>query len=116
MVGRRGSTTLTAKYGMYVRVVEFAFCLGLRGSSSFICGWTGRRRSGYPRDHSADVAWAAGPSVSPSRESRTQLNTMLLSRILRASEEGHTESYIVCPAAIVGPGTGPAPCASVFFH
>jgi len=41
---------------------------------------------------------------------------MLLSRILRASEEGHTESYIVCPAAIVGPGTGPAPCASLFFH
>ncbi|KAH9041085.1 NAD-binding protein [Lactarius pseudohatsudake] len=36
--------------------------------------------------------------------------------ILRASEEGYTESYIICPAAIVGPPTGPVPSASVFFH
>lgn len=36
--------------------------------------------------------------------------------ILRASEEGYTESYIVCPAAIVGPSTGPVPSASFFFH
>ncbi|KAH8980018.1 NAD-binding protein [Lactarius akahatsu] len=36
--------------------------------------------------------------------------------ILRASEEGYTESYIICPAAIVGPSTGPVPSASFFFH
>ncbi|KAI9436010.1 NAD-binding protein [Lactarius indigo] len=36
--------------------------------------------------------------------------------ILRASEEGYTESYIICPAAIVGPSTGPVPTASTFFH
>jgi nucleoside-diphosphate-sugar epimerase len=36
--------------------------------------------------------------------------------ILCASEEGYTESYIICPAAIVGPATGPVPSASFFFH
>jgi len=36
-------------------------------------------------------------------------------RILKASEAGHTESYIICPAAVVGPTTGPAPASSVFF-
>lgn len=41
---------------------------------------------------------------------------MLLLRILRASDEGYTESYIICPAAIVGPPTGPVPSASFFFH
>jgi len=35
--------------------------------------------------------------------------------ILRASEEGYTESYIVCPAAVVGPSRGPVPSGSVFF-
>ena len=40
----------------------------------------------------------------------------LLPRILRASEEGYTESYIICPGAIVGPATGPVPAASFFFH
>ncbi len=37
-------------------------------------------------------------------------------RLLHASEEGYTESYIICPAAIVGPSTGPVPSASFFFH
>jgi len=36
--------------------------------------------------------------------------------ILRASEEGYTESYIICPAAIVGTAKGPVPSASFFFH
>ena len=36
-------------------------------------------------------------------------------RILKASEAGHTESYIICPAAVVGPPTGPVPASSVFF-
>jgi len=36
--------------------------------------------------------------------------------LLRASEEGYTESYIICPAAIVGAATGPVPSASFFFH
>jgi len=36
-------------------------------------------------------------------------------RILRASEEGYTESYIVCPGAVVGPSKGPVPSGSVFF-
>jgi hypothetical protein len=35
-------------------------------------------------------------------------------RILQAAEKGHTGSYIVCPAAIVGPSRGPAP-ANLFF-
>jgi len=35
--------------------------------------------------------------------------------ILRASEAGYTESYIISPAAIVGPPTGPVPAGSVFF-
>ena len=46
----------------------------------------------------------------------TQTSTLLLPRLLCASEEGYTESYIICPAAIVGPGTGPVPSASVFFN
>lgn len=41
---------------------------------------------------------------------------LLLPRLLRASEEGYTESYIICPAAIVGPATGPVPTASFFFY
>jgi hypothetical protein len=36
-------------------------------------------------------------------------------RILKASEAGHTESYIVCPAIVVGPSTGPVPTTSLFF-
>ena len=40
----------------------------------------------------------------------------LLLRILRASDEGYTESYIICPGAVVGPATGPVPAASFFFH
>jgi len=35
--------------------------------------------------------------------------------ILRASEEGYTESYIVCPGAVVGPSRGPVPSNSLFF-
>lgn len=35
-------------------------------------------------------------------------------RILKAAEEGFTESYIICPAAVVGPSTGPAPAYSFF--
>ncbi|KAH9994391.1 hypothetical protein BJV77DRAFT_943656 [Russula vinacea] len=34
--------------------------------------------------------------------------------ILKAAEEGFTESYIICPAAVVGPSTGPAPAYSFF--
>ena len=45
----------------------------------------------------------------------TQTGTWLLPRILRASEEGYTESYIICPAAIVGPATGPVPSVSLLF-
>lgn len=36
-------------------------------------------------------------------------------RILQAAEKGHTESYIICPAAVVGPSSGPVPASSVFF-
>jgi hypothetical protein len=35
--------------------------------------------------------------------------------ILQAAEKGHTESYIICPAAVVGPSRGPVPASSVFF-
>ncbi|KAH9959910.1 hypothetical protein BGW80DRAFT_1232514 [Lactifluus volemus] len=35
--------------------------------------------------------------------------------ILQAAEAGHTESYIMCPAAIVGPGTGPVLASSLFW-
>ena len=34
---------------------------------------------------------------------------------MQASEAGYTESYIICPAAMVGPPTGPVPAGSVFF-
>jgi nucleoside-diphosphate-sugar epimerase len=37
-------------------------------------------------------------------------------KILRASEKGHTVSYIVAPGAIVGPSTGPVPTATIFFR
>ena len=40
----------------------------------------------------------------------------LLPRTLHASEEGYTESYIICPGAIVGTATGPIPSASFFYH
>ncbi|KAF8261163.1 hypothetical protein EI94DRAFT_1608219 [Lactarius quietus] len=43
------------------------------------------------------------------------LHGQLDNPILSASNEGFTESYIICPAAIVGPGTGPVPSASFFF-
>ncbi len=36
-------------------------------------------------------------------------------RILQAAEKGHTESYIICPAAVVGPSRGPVPTSSFFF-
>ena len=36
-------------------------------------------------------------------------------RILQAAEKGHTESYIVCPAAVVGPSRGPVSANSLFF-
>jgi hypothetical protein len=36
-------------------------------------------------------------------------------RILQAAEKGHTESYIICPAAVVGPSRGPVPANSFFF-
>jgi hypothetical protein len=36
-------------------------------------------------------------------------------RILQTSEKGHTESYIICPAAVVGRSRGPVPASSVFF-
>jgi len=36
--------------------------------------------------------------------------------ILRASKEGYTESYIMCPGAIVGPPSGPVPAVSTFFQ
>ena len=45
----------------------------------------------------------------------THACTSLLARILRASEEGYTESYIICPGGIVGPATGPVPSVSAFF-
>jgi len=35
--------------------------------------------------------------------------------ILQAAEKGHTESYIICPAAVVGPSRGPVPAGSFFF-
>lgn len=35
-------------------------------------------------------------------------------RILQAAEKGHTKSYIICPRAVIGPSTGPAP-ANEFF-
>jgi hypothetical protein len=36
-------------------------------------------------------------------------------RILQAAEKGHTESYIICPAGVVGPSRGPVPANSIFF-
>jgi len=36
-------------------------------------------------------------------------------RILQAAEKGHTESYIICPAAVVGPSSGPVPANTFFF-
>jgi len=36
-------------------------------------------------------------------------------RILQAAEKGHTESYIICPAAVVGPSRGPVPANTFFF-
>ncbi|KAI9435623.1 hypothetical protein BJY52DRAFT_1131015, partial [Lactarius psammicola] len=39
-----------------------------------------------------------------------------LSGILRASEEGYTESYIMCPGAIFGPFTGPVTTSSQFLR
>ncbi|KAF8262136.1 hypothetical protein EI94DRAFT_1809254 [Lactarius quietus] len=36
--------------------------------------------------------------------------------IRRALDEGYTESYIIHPTAIIGPGTGPVPSASLFLH
>lgn len=36
-------------------------------------------------------------------------------RILQAAEKGHTESYIICPAAVVGPSSGPVRASSFFF-
>jgi len=36
-------------------------------------------------------------------------------RILQAAEKGHTESYIICPAAVVGPSRGPVRANSFFF-
>ncbi|KAH9041084.1 hypothetical protein EDB85DRAFT_2140257 [Lactarius pseudohatsudake] len=36
--------------------------------------------------------------------------------ILRASTDGYTESYIICPGAIVGPSTGPVTTSSLFFR
>lgn len=36
-------------------------------------------------------------------------------RILQAAEKGHTESYIICPAAVVGSSTGPVPANTFFF-
>jgi hypothetical protein len=36
-------------------------------------------------------------------------------RIMRASEEGYTVSYIVAPGAVVGKSTGAVPTASIFF-
>ncbi|KAF8499100.1 NAD-binding protein [Russula emetica] len=35
--------------------------------------------------------------------------------ILQAAEKGHTESYIICPAAVVGPSRGPVRANSFFF-
>jgi len=35
--------------------------------------------------------------------------------IMSASNEGFTESYIICPSAVIGPGTGPVPSPSIFF-
>ncbi|KAI9512289.1 hypothetical protein F5148DRAFT_14024 [Russula earlei] len=35
--------------------------------------------------------------------------------IFHASDQGYTESYTVCPAAVVGPSTGPIPASSAFF-
>ncbi|KAI9437198.1 hypothetical protein H4582DRAFT_2129619 [Lactarius indigo] len=36
--------------------------------------------------------------------------------VLRASTDGYTESYIMCPGAIVGPATGPITTSSLFFR
>jgi hypothetical protein len=36
-------------------------------------------------------------------------------RILQAAEKGHTESYIICPAAVVGPSRGPVRANTFFF-
>lgn len=36
-------------------------------------------------------------------------------RILRASEEGYTVSYIVAPGAVIGKSTGVVRTASIFF-
>ncbi|KAH9055692.1 hypothetical protein EDB87DRAFT_1834003 [Lactarius vividus] len=36
--------------------------------------------------------------------------------VLRASTDGYTESYIICPGAIVGRGVGPVTTSSLFFR
>jgi hypothetical protein len=36
-------------------------------------------------------------------------------RVLQSGEDGYAESYIICPAAVVGPSSGPVPSGSVFF-
>ena len=35
-------------------------------------------------------------------------------RVLQSGEQGHTEPYIICPGAIVGPSSGPVPSGSAF--
>jgi hypothetical protein len=78
--------------------------------------WTGRRRSGHRRDRSGDDPWSCTVCLSLQIGVGVYLSESY-HRILRASEEGHTESYIICPSAIVGTAaTGPVPAASFFFH
>lgn len=51
-----------------VRPCCLLFWSGSARSSFLVLRCTGRRRSGYSRDHSADVAWASGRTVCPSCE------------------------------------------------
>ncbi|KAI0298776.1 hypothetical protein B0F90DRAFT_1730957 [Multifurca ochricompacta] len=59
-------------------------------------------------------AWNDGDEADIRAITPQMLHGQVDAPILQASEAGYTESYIICPAAIVGPPTGPVPAGSYF--